>query len=84
MKQANNNKEEVTTQKLEFKMVKVQLGEEEKLVESTTIKKNSSKLSEVIDKFFLTDEDYIREKIKERGGYGEAVGQGLRASVWER
>jgi hypothetical protein len=68
-------------EKLEFEMIKGGLAEKEEVVESTTIKWDSSNRSDVIEKYFHSDEDYVMESVEESGAYSEAVGQGLRARV---
>lgn len=67
--------------KLEFEMIESGLGQEDKVVQTNTIKWDSDNRSQMMDKYFHSDEDYVMEKVENQGTYGEAVGQGLRARV---
>lgn len=68
---------------LHFKMIKSGLNIEEEVVKEETVKSDSNELSEVLDEYFISDEDYVLDKIKENQYYGESVGQGLRSQVRE-
>lgn len=70
-----------TSDGLHFKMVKSGLNTEEEVVQEKTVGMDSRNLSETIDEYFASDEEYVMEKVKENAHYGEAVGQGLRSQV---
>ena len=68
-------------EKLHFEMIESGLGKEDSVVQSTQIQMDSNNRSQMIEKYFHSDEDYVMEKIENQGVYSESVGQGLRSRV---